>query len=82
MSDPNPQTASHLARAVEAIHAQFGDGFARENPELVASLVQSATIESAVATGYTAHHQALALAEKISAETCATILKLKPKLFG
>jgi hypothetical protein len=82
MSDPSPQTALHLARAVEAIDAQFGDGFARQNPDLVASLVQSATIESAVDTGYMAHRQALALAEKIGAETCETILKLKPKLFG
>lgn len=82
MSEPSPQTATHLARAVEAIDAQFGEGFARQHPELVASLVQSATIESAVATGYVAHRQALDLAEKIGAETCETILKLKPRLFG
>jgi len=82
MSDPSPQTATHLARAVEAIDAQFGDGFARQHPELVASLVQSATIESAVTTGYTAHRQALALGEKLGGEVCETLLKLKPKFFG
>ena len=82
MSDSSSQTAIHLARAVEAIDAQFGEGFARQHPELVASLVQSATIEDAVSTGYTAHRQALALGEKLGGEVCATLLKLKPKFFG
>ncbi|MRU16797.1 hypothetical protein FDP25_15250 [Roseovarius sp. A21] len=82
MTDSSTHTATHLARVVEAIDAQFGEGFARKNPELVASLVQSATIEAAVSTGYTAHRQALDLAQKIGTETCETILKLKPRIFG
>ncbi|WP_306153286.1 hypothetical protein [Roseovarius sp. MMSF_3281] len=82
MSKPEPQTAVHLAQAVEAIDAQFGEGFARQNPELVASLVQSATIEAAVATGYTAHRQALGLAEKLGGDLCETLRGLKPKFFG
>ncbi len=82
MSKPELQTAAHLAQAVEAIDAQFGEGFARQNPELVASLVQSATIEAAVATGYTAHRQALGLAERLGGDVCETLLKLKPKFFG
>ncbi|MEQ9261425.1 MAG: hypothetical protein RIG84_20245 [Roseovarius sp.] len=81
-SDPRSSAARYLAEAVEAIDTQFGEGFARQHPELVASLVQSCAIDSAVATGRGAHEEALTLAEKISRETCETILKLKPRLFG
>lgn len=77
-----PQTAQRLASAVEAIDTQFGPGFAREHPQLVASLVQSATIDAAVVTGMTAHAQALAAARDIAQQGCETILKLKPRLFG
>lgn len=76
------QAARHLAQAIRAIDAAFGEGYAKQHPELVASLVQSATIEAAVATGYTAHRQALELADRIGRETCETILKLKPRFFG
>lgn len=72
----------HLSDAIAAIDAAFGPGYAREHPELVASLVQSATIEAAVARGYSAHQEALAAAREISAEMGATILKLKPRIFG
>lgn len=77
-----PMTETHLAEAVRAIDTAFGEGYAREHPDLVASLVQSATIEAAVATGYRAHGQAMDMAERISRDTCETILKLKPRLFG
>jgi hypothetical protein len=80
MTDSTP--ARHLADAVQAIDAQFGEGYARDHPDLVASLVQSATIEAAVATGYGAHQEALAAAHRISAEMGETILKLKPRIFG
>jgi hypothetical protein len=72
----------HLSDAIRAIDEAFGPGYARENPDLVASLVQSATIEAAVATGYGAHQEALAVAREISTEMSATLLKLKPKIFG
>jgi len=72
----------HLSDAIEAIDAAFGPGYARDNPALVAALVQSATIERAVETGYRAHGEALAAAREISAEMGATILKLKPRIFG
>jgi len=74
--------ARHLAEAIAAIDAAFGPGYARQHPELVAAMVQSATIEAAVATGYGAHQEALAAAREISAEMAATILKLKPRIFG
>ena len=79
---PQSRTAAYLDEAVAAIDAQFGEGFARQNPDLVASLVQTAAIDAAVATGRGAHDEALTLAQKISRETCETILKLKPRLFG
>jgi len=82
MKDTENRAAHYLGRAVEAIDAQFGEGFARDHPELVASLVQSQTIDAAVATGRDAHDDALGLAQRISRETCETILKLKPRLFG
>ncbi|MAU51237.1 MAG: hypothetical protein CMN17_02435 [Roseovarius sp.] len=74
--------ARHLAEAIAAIDAAFGPGYARRHPELVAAMVQSATIEAAVATGYGAHQEALAAAREIGAEMAATILKLKPRIFG
>lgn len=83
--DPEPPEAAparYLSQAVAAIDAQFGDGYARDNPALVASLVQTAAIDAAVATGRGAHEEALTLAERISRETCETILKLKPRIFG
>jgi len=83
MSHPqHSATAAHLSETIQAIDAAFGDGYAREHPELAASLVQSRTIEAAVATGYGAHHEALELADRIGRETCETILKLKPRFFG
>ncbi|WP_371226848.1 hypothetical protein [Roseovarius sp. 2305UL8-3] len=83
MSQPkSSETAAHLSEAINAIDAAFGDGYAREHPELVASLVQSRSIEAAVATGYAAHQEALELADRIGRETCETLLKLKPKFFG
>ncbi|MET4129115.1 hypothetical protein [Roseovarius sp. MBR-6] len=75
-------SARHLSEAIAAIDAAFGPGYARDHPALVAALVQSATIEAAVAKGYGAHQEALAAAREISAEMGATILKLKPRIFG
>ncbi|WP_397542317.1 hypothetical protein [Roseovarius salis] len=85
MKDTNPpptRAAHYLAEAVQAIDAQFGEGFARDNPDLVASLVQTQAIDAAVATGRGAHEEAMTLAERISRDTCETILKLKPRIFG
>lgn len=83
MSDtPGPAAARHLGDAINAIDAQFGEGYAAQHPELVASLVQSATIEAAVAKGYGAHQEALGLAQSLTAQICETLLRLKPKFFG
>ena len=82
----SPESASaparHLAEAVRAIDAQFGDGHAAKNPELVASLVQSATIHAAVAKGYGAHQEAIGAAHSLTSQICETLLRLKPKFFG
>ncbi|MEQ9242320.1 hypothetical protein [Roseovarius indicus] len=80
--EPESRAAAYLSEAVAAIDAQFGEGFARDHPDLMASLVQTQAIDAAVATGRGAHEEALTLAEKISRDTCETILKLKPRLFG
>ena len=63
--------ASHLRAAIEAIDAEFGAGYARDNPELVAAMLQASAIESAKLAGVSA-----------SRETNETLLKLKPRLFG
>jgi hypothetical protein len=36
-----------MREAVEAIDKQFGDGYAREHPELVAGFMQAAAIDQA-----------------------------------
>ncbi len=79
--DP-PATVRHLRAAIAAIEAEFGADYAAKHPDLVASLVQSATIEAAVATGYGAHQEALGLAQSLTAQICETLLRLKPKFFG
>jgi hypothetical protein len=73
--------AAHLRAAVTAIDAAFGEGYARENPALVAHLVQASAIESAVETGRDLHRQTLETVQRLSRETNETILRLKPKLF-
>lgn len=74
--------AAYLRAAVAEIDALFGAGYARDHPELVASLVQAMSIEAAVATGREAHGQTMALAERISREMRETLLALKPRIFG
>lgn len=76
MNDPTKLQAidastAYLDAAKRAIDATFGEGHAQQNPELVAAFLQSTAIESAVNAGRIA-----------SRETCETLLKLKPRLFG
>ncbi|SEK97283.1 hypothetical protein SAMN05421666_2938 [Roseovarius nanhaiticus] len=78
----DPAAARHLAQAIAAIDAQLGEGYAAKHPELVASLVQSSTIEAAVSKGYGAHQEALGVAQSLTAQICETLLRLKPKFFG
>ncbi|MGF1503440.1 MAG: hypothetical protein ACFBSD_16685 [Paracoccaceae bacterium] len=73
--------AHHLAEAVAAVDAIFGEGYAKAHPELVASVVQAAAIGTAVETGRAAHESALETVRRLSRETNETILKLKPRLF-
>jgi len=79
--DLGAKTAAHLDAAVSAIDAAFGEGYAREHPELVASLVQASAIDGAVAAGEKAHGEAMALAIRIAREMNETLLALKPRLF-
>jgi len=74
--------ARHLADAVEAIDAVFGEGHARANPALVAAFIQACAIEQAVAAGREASERTLETVRHLSRETNETILKLKPRLFG
>jgi len=73
---------AHLAAAVAAIDAQFGEGHARDHPELVSSFLQAAAIESAVIAGQGASAHSLDVVQRLARETNETILKLKPRLFG
>lgn len=81
-ADAAAAAGGYLRLAVERIDALFGEGYAREHPELVASMVQSMTLEAAVRTGREAHEQVLAVVQRLSHETNETILKMKPRLFG
>lgn len=66
-----PDAAVHYFReAVAAIDDAFGEGYARDHPELVASLVQASAIDAAINAGRLA-----------SRETNETLLRLKPRLF-
>lgn len=75
-------TAHYMNQAIETIDAAFGPGYAREHPDLLAAMIQASAIEAAVEAGREAHGQAMVLADRIGRETCETILKLKPRLFG
>ncbi len=77
-----PAAARHLSTAITAIDAEFGEGYAARHPDLVAAMVQSSTIEAAVATGRGAHNEALSLAQSLTSQICETLLRLKPKFFG
>lgn len=79
---PAARAEAHLRAAVAAIDAVFGEGHARDNPALVAHVVQAAAIESAVLSGETTGARAMETARQVSRETNETILKLKPRLFG
>jgi hypothetical protein len=81
-ADAAAAAGRHLRAAVERIDGTFGEGYAREHPELVASMVQAMTIEAAVATGREAHEQVLEVVQRVSRETNDTILRMKPRLFG
>lgn len=69
--DPAEAVSRYVRSARRDIDAAFGEGHAARHPELVAAFVQACAIEAAVAAGRVA-----------SRETNATILKLKPRLFG
>lgn len=83
--DPTPlDTAARdfLNTAADAVDDRFGAGYARDNPELLASLIQASAITHAVHAGQSAHGEAMGLAQRITAQVCETMLKLKPRLFG
>ena len=76
------QTERCLRAAISALDGAFGSGYAKENPDVVAAMVQSMSINAAVEAGREAHGEAMALATEISRDMQATLLKLKPRLFG
>jgi hypothetical protein len=75
-------SALWLRRAAEAVDAAFGEGHAARHPELVAALVQASAIESAVEAGRAAQAETLETIQRASRETNATLMKLKPRIFG
>ncbi|MGF1551119.1 MAG: hypothetical protein ACFBWO_01295 [Paracoccaceae bacterium] len=80
-SEAPDAAAYYLARAIEAVDAAFGRGYARENLGLVAAMVQASAIESAVNAGIETRDRINETVERSVRETNATLLKLKPKLF-
>ena len=78
-----PAAAAHWLRgARQAVDAEFGPGYAAANPALVAAFVQACALDAAVQAGRASTDQALAEVGRLSRETNATLLKLKPRLFG
>lgn len=78
-----PAAAAHWLRAsAAAVDETFGEGHAARHPELVAAMVQACAIETAVDEGRGTSARVLETLRSLSRETNATILKLKPKLFG
>lgn len=75
-------TGHYMAQAVSMIDGAFGPGYAKDHPELLAAMIQASAIEAAVEAGREAHGQAMELADRLGRETCETILKLKPRIFG
>jgi hypothetical protein len=49
MNQAGPTAAVYLRSAVDSIDREFGEGYARENPELVAAMVAAATADFSVA---------------------------------
>ncbi len=80
------RTAHFLKRAVAAIDAEFGEGYAAANPALVGSFLQSASIESAILSADAALETTLGTvlphADKSIERVCASLEYLKPRLFG
>ncbi len=80
------RTAQYLKRAIEALDAEFGEGYAAANPALVGSFLQSASIESAILSADTALESTLGTvlphADKSIERVCASLEYLKPRLFG
>ena len=80
------RTAHFLKRAIQALDAEFGEGYAAANPALVGSFLQSASIESAVLSADTALESTLGTvlphADKSIERICASLEYLKPRLFG
>lgn len=80
------RTEHFLKRAVAALDAEFGEGYAAANPALVGSFLQSASIESAVLSADTALESTLGTvlphADKSIERVCASLEYLKPRLFG
>jgi hypothetical protein len=82
-ADAAAESAGRWLRAArQEVDAAFGEGHAARHPELVAALVQASAIEAGVQAGLGAHQEALQALHRVSRETNATLLKLKPKLFG
>ena len=77
MTDKVIGQARHIAGVIQTIDETFSAGYVRNNPLLVASLVEGIPIEAAVATGYCAHREAHAAARKLYGEIEETIVKLQ-----
>ena len=73
--------AGHFESAVAALDRTFGEGYARDNPALVASLVQASAIEHGLETLRGLHAETLETVQRVTRETNETILRLKPRLF-
>ncbi|MEO0680001.1 MAG: hypothetical protein AAF192_06265 [Pseudomonadota bacterium] len=78
-----PAAAGHWMReSAAALDAAFGQGYAAANPAVLAAMIQACAIEAAVDEGRSTRDRILDTVGKLSRETNATLLKLKPKLFG
>ena len=86
MSDPAPtasqRTARHLTDAIAAIDGAFGEGYAAENPTLVAAFLQSASLETAILSGEATVSFLDTRVEKSTERVCKAMENLRPRIFG
>jgi len=76
------RSAAHLGAAAAAIDAQFGEGYAAQNPTLVAAFLLSATAETAILSGEATVRKLDERIERSTERVCGAMESLRPRLFG
>ena len=78
---PSAVVGENLRAAVAEIDSVFGAGYAADHPELVAAMIQAASLEAIVDAGRVASQGGEATARDCVRELSQTLLQLKPRIF-